>query len=106
MADKWLMYEESIRVPAIIFDPAMPKEQRNRVLDPMTLNIDFCADDPRLRRRGDSRADARQKPASVAARRNARLAAGLVLRASHGNEEIIPPSEVCAPRVLDLFAAG
>ena len=42
LADKWFMYEESIRVPLIVFDPALPKEQRNRAVNAMTLNIDMA----------------------------------------------------------------
>jgi arylsulfatase A-like enzyme len=42
LADKWFMYEESIRVPLIVFDPALPKKQRNRAVDAMTLNIDLA----------------------------------------------------------------
>jgi arylsulfatase A-like enzyme len=38
MADKWFMYEESIRVPLIVFDPV----QRQRAVDAMTLNIDLA----------------------------------------------------------------
>jgi arylsulfatase A-like enzyme len=42
LADKWFMYEESIRVPLIVFDPALPKERRNRAVEAMTLNIDLA----------------------------------------------------------------
>ena len=42
LADKWYMYEESIRVPLIVFDPTLPKEQRDRKVDAMSLNIDFA----------------------------------------------------------------
>lgn len=42
MADKWLMYEESIRVPLIVVDPRLPKDQRGRTDSAMTLNIDFA----------------------------------------------------------------
>jgi arylsulfatase A-like enzyme len=41
MADKWFMYEESIRVPAIIFDPRLPG-RRNGVAEQLTLNIDLA----------------------------------------------------------------
>ncbi|MBC8144517.1 MAG: sulfatase [bacterium] len=42
LADKWYLYEESIRVPLIVYDPALPKEQRNRTVDAMALNIDLA----------------------------------------------------------------
>ncbi len=42
MADKWLMYEESIRVPMIVFDPALPMSSRGKTLDAMALNIDVA----------------------------------------------------------------
>ena len=42
MADKWLMYEESIRVPLIIFDPRTPAAERGQRRDALTLNIDFA----------------------------------------------------------------
>ena len=39
MADKWLMYEESIRVPMLIHDPRAGKA---RTIDALTLNIDLA----------------------------------------------------------------
>ncbi len=42
LADKWYLYEESIRVPLIVFDPALPKQMRNRTVDAMALNIDLA----------------------------------------------------------------
>ena len=42
MADKWLMYEESIRIPLIVYDPHLPKGRRGQVLAPMALNIDMA----------------------------------------------------------------
>jgi arylsulfatase A-like enzyme len=39
LADKWLMYDPSIRIPLIIFDPRMPKKPR--VVSDMVLNIDI-----------------------------------------------------------------
>lgn len=39
---KWLPYEESIRVPLIIFDPRTPLSQRGRTIDEMVLNIDYA----------------------------------------------------------------
>lgn len=42
LAGKWFIYEESIRVPLIIFDPRLPAESRGRVVKEKTLNIDFA----------------------------------------------------------------
>ncbi len=42
-AGKWTHYEESLRVPMIIFDPRMPQKRSGKVLDPMVLNIDIPA---------------------------------------------------------------
>lgn len=38
LAGKWIMYEESIRTPLLIFDPRKPKQQR---IQAMSLNIDI-----------------------------------------------------------------
>jgi len=40
LADKWLMYEQSIRVPLIIYDPRLPAKASGRVTDDPGLNID------------------------------------------------------------------
>jgi arylsulfatase A-like enzyme len=42
LADKWYLYEESIRVPLIVMDPALPKERRDRAVEAMALNIDLA----------------------------------------------------------------
>lgn len=42
LADKWLMYEESIRIPLIIFDPRLPESRRGAVVSQLALNIDFA----------------------------------------------------------------
>jgi arylsulfatase A-like enzyme len=42
LADKWYLYEESIRVPLIVFDPRLPPAQRGRTVDAMALNIDLA----------------------------------------------------------------
>jgi len=42
-AGKWSHYEQSLRVPLIIYDPRLPEAQRGRVVDPMALNIDLPA---------------------------------------------------------------
>jgi arylsulfatase A-like enzyme len=39
---KWLMHEESIRVPMIVCDPRAPAKQRGRVSDALALNIDIA----------------------------------------------------------------
>jgi arylsulfatase A-like enzyme len=39
-ADKWYIYEYSIRVPLIVFDPRAGKEPRGRVVGKMALNVD------------------------------------------------------------------
>ncbi len=39
---KWLMYEESIRVPLIVSDPRLPKTPRGAMRDEMVLNIDIA----------------------------------------------------------------
>lgn len=39
---KWLMYEESIRVPMILYDPRLPASQRGSDRNQMVLNIDVA----------------------------------------------------------------
>ncbi|MHC4678291.1 MAG: sulfatase family protein [Planctomycetota bacterium] len=39
---KWIMYEESIRVPLLVRDPRMPAELRGTRRDEMVLNIDLA----------------------------------------------------------------
>lgn len=41
-ADKWYIYEPSIRVPLLVFDPRAGKANRGRVASKMALNIDLC----------------------------------------------------------------
>lgn len=41
-AGKWSHYEESLRVPLIIFDPRVSKVQRGRVAAEMVLNVDIA----------------------------------------------------------------
>ena len=41
MADKWLMYEPSIRVPLVVVDPRLPAASRGRTVEALTLNIDL-----------------------------------------------------------------
>jgi arylsulfatase A-like enzyme len=40
---KWSHYEESIRVPLIIYDPRLAQAQRGRVVESMALNVDLPA---------------------------------------------------------------
>ena len=42
-AGKWSHFEESLRVPLVIFDPRQSKEHAGRVVDNMALNIDLTA---------------------------------------------------------------
>lgn len=41
-AGKWTHYEESLRVPMIVFDPRLPKDARGRVQSEMVLNSDLA----------------------------------------------------------------
>jgi arylsulfatase A-like enzyme len=41
LAGKWLIYEESIRIPLIIVDPKAPKERHGTTNDEMVLNTDL-----------------------------------------------------------------
>jgi arylsulfatase A-like enzyme len=40
-ADKWLMYEQSIKVPMFIYDPRQADSKQGRIIDEMVLNIDI-----------------------------------------------------------------
>ena len=40
-AGKWLMYEQSIRVPLFIHDPRQPESNRRKVFDEMVMNVDI-----------------------------------------------------------------
>jgi arylsulfatase len=42
LVGKWFPYEESIRVPLIIYDPRMPSSHRGTVRDEFTLNVDLA----------------------------------------------------------------
>jgi arylsulfatase A-like enzyme len=42
LVGKWLMYEESIRVPLLLRDPRLPAEQRRRRVGEMVLNVDLA----------------------------------------------------------------
>ena len=41
-AGKWLIHEESIRVPLVVFDPRAPSNRRGITVDPMVLNLDLA----------------------------------------------------------------
>jgi arylsulfatase A-like enzyme len=40
---KWSHFEESLRVPLIVYDPRLPENLRGRVVDQMALNVDLPA---------------------------------------------------------------
>jgi arylsulfatase len=42
LADKWYPYEESIRVPLIVYDPRLPKKSGSVVNEEFVLNIDIA----------------------------------------------------------------
>ena len=42
-AGKWSHYEEALRVPLIVMDPRVDKEQQGQVTDAMALNVDLPA---------------------------------------------------------------
>lgn len=42
LADKWYAYEESIRVPLIIYDPRLPAKARGTINKEFALNIDIA----------------------------------------------------------------
>jgi arylsulfatase A-like enzyme len=42
-AGKWSHFDESLRVPLVVFDPRLPEEDRGRVVDQFALNVDIPA---------------------------------------------------------------
>ncbi|MCA9268636.1 MAG: sulfatase-like hydrolase/transferase, partial [Planctomycetales bacterium] len=40
-AGKWSHYEQSLRVPLIVYDPRLPESQRGRVVKQMAMNLDL-----------------------------------------------------------------
>jgi arylsulfatase A-like enzyme len=42
LAGKWFPYEESIRVPLVVFDPRAGKKLRGQILSQMALNVDIA----------------------------------------------------------------
>jgi alpha-L-rhamnosidase len=41
-AGKWNHFEQSLRVPLVVYDPRLPEDRRGRVVDPLALNIDLA----------------------------------------------------------------
>lgn len=92
MADKWLMYEESIRVPLIVVDPRLPDKRRGTKVDAMTLNIDMA---PTLLETAGS-----SIPKEMQGRSLSKLLSGAKVEwrsewfyEHHFNPKIIPPNE-------------
>jgi len=42
LADKWYAYEESLRVPLVVYDPRSPADRRGRTCDAWVLNVDLA----------------------------------------------------------------
>ncbi|MDB5336712.1 MAG: Sulfatase, partial [Planctomycetaceae bacterium] len=42
MADKWYLYEPSVRVPLIVYDPRATAERRGQTVDQTCLNVDLA----------------------------------------------------------------
>ena len=42
-AGKWSHYEQSLRVPLVIYDPRLPENQRGRKVDQLVMNMDIPA---------------------------------------------------------------
>lgn len=42
LADKWYAYEESLRVPLVVYDPRLPAARRGARCDDWVLNVDFA----------------------------------------------------------------
>ncbi|MDD2600428.1 MAG: sulfatase [Kiritimatiellae bacterium] len=42
IAGKWNHYEQSLRVPLIVYDPRLPREQRGRALPELVSNLDLA----------------------------------------------------------------
>lgn len=39
---KWLLYEQSLRVPLVVYDPRLPKSARGKLRDEAVLNLDIA----------------------------------------------------------------
>ena len=74
LADKWLMYEESIRVPLIVFDPRSPWRSADATPNEIVLNIDIPATLLDLANVAAPEAHAGQEPDAVPARQTGGLA--------------------------------
>jgi arylsulfatase A-like enzyme len=93
LADKWLLYEESIRVPLVIFDPRLRRSQRGRTVDALTLNVDFA---PTLLEMAGVPVPAGMQGRSLVPWLNGRRPAGWrtgFFYEHHYGPKIIPPSE-------------
>jgi arylsulfatase A-like enzyme len=93
MADKWYMYEESIRLPLIILDPRVPAANRLHTSDAMTLNIDMA---PTLLDLAGLPAPARMQGTSLERLLTAKAPADWrteFFYEHHYGPKIIPPSE-------------
>lgn len=42
IAGKWNHYEQSLRIPLVIYDPRLPKEKRGRVVSELVSNVDLA----------------------------------------------------------------
>ncbi len=42
LSGKWIHFEESLRIPLLVFDPRMPKKRQGTVANQMVLNIDIA----------------------------------------------------------------
>jgi arylsulfatase A-like enzyme len=93
LAGKWFMYDESIRVPLIIFDPRLPQSKRGREVTAMTLNLDFA---PTLLEMAGIPIPERMQGRSLAPLLNQSPVAGWrnqFFREHHFGPKILPPSE-------------
>ena len=41
-AGKWSHFEQSLRVPLVVYDPRLPSKHQGRTVDPMVLNVDLA----------------------------------------------------------------
>jgi arylsulfatase len=93
LADKWFMYEESLRVPALISDPREPAANRGRRVTEITLNVDLA---PTFLELAGIRPPARMQGRSLAPWLRGETPAdwrGDFFYEHHTLPKIIPPSE-------------
>src|SRR5206468_9272676 len=103
LADKWLPYEESIRVPLVVLDPRQPAARAGAVVDAMTLNIDLA---PTLLDLARVRAPRSMQGRSLSALLDGKSPRGWrkeFFYEHHTRSDIIPP-KVSAPRSGNTFA--